>query len=193
MKDWLIRTKSNYILGPVAKEKVLELLEQGTINDDDEICKGNGYWFYLREKDLVSKYLLEDAHQEFNPVTEATYDRSTSPANGERSEPEQTDDFAELDHSQHNDDVHESSELPKKEPTLITNILEKKLNQDQDQQAAPAANTEESLEPNFDEPTDPTLTVRLLKKKKLIILLVLLLIAGVIVLGQLNLFKGKIG
>lgn len=70
-KNWLIRTKSNHILGPVSKEKVLELYRNGTIKPDDEICSGNGFWFYLRETELVDKYLLGDAVQSFNPISEA--------------------------------------------------------------------------------------------------------------------------
>jgi len=70
-KNWLIRTKNNHILGPVTKEKVRELFENGSIKGDDEICSGNGYWFFVREKDLVEKYLLSDNEQDFNPVSEA--------------------------------------------------------------------------------------------------------------------------
>ncbi len=70
-KNWLIRTKSNHILGPVSKEKVLELYKNGSIRAEDEICSGNGYWFYLREKDQVDDYLLGDKKQSFNPITEA--------------------------------------------------------------------------------------------------------------------------
>ena len=70
-KNWLIRTKSNHILGPVSKEKVLELYQNGSIKQDDEICSGNGYWFFIRENDLVEKYLMGNSHQSFNPISEA--------------------------------------------------------------------------------------------------------------------------
>ncbi|HXH76363.1 MAG TPA: hypothetical protein VNJ08_15435 [Bacteriovoracaceae bacterium] len=70
-KNWLIRTKSNHILGPVSKEKVQELYKNGSIKSDDEICSGNGYWFFLREEDIVAKHLLGDEPQGFNPVSEA--------------------------------------------------------------------------------------------------------------------------
>lgn len=70
-KNWLIRTKSNHILGPVSKEKVLELYQNGSIKTDDEICSGNGYWFFVRETDLVDKYLKGTTPQSFNPVSEA--------------------------------------------------------------------------------------------------------------------------
>jgi hypothetical protein len=71
MKEWLIRTKNNHILGPVTREKVLDLYNNGSIKQEDEICTGNGYWFFVREKDLVDKYLLGNTNQDFNPVQEA--------------------------------------------------------------------------------------------------------------------------
>lgn len=70
-KNWLIRTKSNHILGPVSKEKVLELYHNGSIKADDEVCSGNGYWFFIREDELVSKYLTGNKVQGFNPISEA--------------------------------------------------------------------------------------------------------------------------
>ena len=70
-KNWLIRTKSNHILGPVSKEKVLELYHNGSIKADDEICSGNGYWFFIRENDLVDRFLLGSDSQGFNPISEA--------------------------------------------------------------------------------------------------------------------------
>jgi len=70
-KNWLIRTKSNHILGPISKEKVIELYQNGSIKADDEICSGNGYWFFIREIDLVNKYLLGSLPQSFNPISEA--------------------------------------------------------------------------------------------------------------------------
>lgn len=70
-KNWLIRTKSNHILGPVSKEKVLELFRNGSIKPDDEVCSGNGYWFFIRETDLVNRFLLGDETQGFNPISEA--------------------------------------------------------------------------------------------------------------------------
>lgn len=70
-KNWLIRTKSNHILGPISKEKVLDLYTNGSIKQDDEVCCGNGYWFFIRESSLVEKYLIGNNPQSFNPVSEA--------------------------------------------------------------------------------------------------------------------------
>ena len=70
-KNWLIRTKSNHILGPVSKEKVLELYSNGSIKSDDELCSGNGYWFFIREDEMVDRFLKGNEIQGFNPISEA--------------------------------------------------------------------------------------------------------------------------
>lgn len=70
-KNWLIRTKSNHILGPISKEKVVELYKNGSIKPDDEVCCGNGYWFFIREDDMVERFLTGNEHQTFNPISEA--------------------------------------------------------------------------------------------------------------------------
>lgn len=70
-KNWLIRTKSNHILGPISKEKVLELYHNGSIKPDDEVCSGNGFWFFIREDDMVKRFILGNEVQSFNPVSEA--------------------------------------------------------------------------------------------------------------------------
>jgi hypothetical protein len=70
-KNWLIRTKSNHILGPISKEKVVELYSNGSIKPDDEVCSGNGFWFFIREDEMVQKYLTGNETQGFNPISEA--------------------------------------------------------------------------------------------------------------------------
>lgn len=70
-RNWLIRTTQKQILGPVAKAKVLEFLQKGALGLNDEVTSGNGYWFSLKEKDLVEKYLLGDVPQSYNPISES--------------------------------------------------------------------------------------------------------------------------
>lgn len=91
-KNWLIRTKSNHILGPVSKEKVLELYHNGSIRQEDEICSGNGYWFYLREKDQLERYLLGNQKQSFNPISEAR-DVLTADLDSNQVSPDEQDDI----------------------------------------------------------------------------------------------------
>lgn len=67
----MIRTRTNHLLGPIHKDKLLELIENGSVTSDDEICSGNGYWFYLRESELLNRYVYSETPQEFNPVSEA--------------------------------------------------------------------------------------------------------------------------
>lgn len=89
-KNWLIRTKSNHILGPVSKEKVLELYQNGSIKPDDEVCSGNGYWFYIREDEMVSRFLLGSEVQSFNPISEA---KDVLTSKGEKGHVEESSDI----------------------------------------------------------------------------------------------------
>ncbi len=70
-RNWLIRTAQNQILGPVAKQKLLEFIQKGALGLMDEVSSGNGYWFALKEKDLVEKYLYGDLPQSYNPISES--------------------------------------------------------------------------------------------------------------------------
>lgn len=81
MKNWLIRTKTNFILGPVSREKLLELIDSGSLTEEDEICSGNGFWFYFREKELLKKFLMENKKQSFNPVSEALNEKKVRSEN----------------------------------------------------------------------------------------------------------------
>jgi hypothetical protein len=75
MKNWLIRTNTNHILGPVSKNKIKELIENGSISEHDEITSGNGYWFFVREKSLLDKFVYGEDKQEFNPVSDALLEK----------------------------------------------------------------------------------------------------------------------
>lgn len=68
---WLIRTKSKQILGPISRDKVKSFYQNGSLDKDDEICSGNGFWFWVREQELVEKFLINGETQSFNPVSEA--------------------------------------------------------------------------------------------------------------------------
>jgi hypothetical protein len=70
-RNWLIRTSQNQILGPVAKQKLMEFIQKGALGMMDEVTSGNGYWFSLKEKDLVEKYLHGDLPQGYNPISES--------------------------------------------------------------------------------------------------------------------------
>lgn len=69
-KNWLIRTHRNQILGPVSREKVLDLLAKGSLKSNDEICSGNGFWFKIKEANLLQKYIHQLEKQSFDPISE---------------------------------------------------------------------------------------------------------------------------
>jgi len=70
-KNWLIRTQNKKILGPVSKSKIIELVQKKSLTENDEICPGNGHWFFIREKELADQFLWGDLPSSFNPVSEA--------------------------------------------------------------------------------------------------------------------------
>ena len=70
-RNWLIRTSQNQILGPVAKQKLLEFIQKGALGMTDEVTSGNGYWFSIKEKELVEKYIYGDVPQSYNPISES--------------------------------------------------------------------------------------------------------------------------
>lgn len=73
VKNWLIRTRQKQILGPISREKLIELSGQQppVLGEEDELCSGNGYWFFVKEKDLFDRYVLNGEVQSFNPISEA--------------------------------------------------------------------------------------------------------------------------
>jgi len=75
-KNWLVRTKSNFLLGPISKQKLIELIESGSVLQDDEVSSGNGHWFFFRELEFVNRYIFGNEIQSFNPVSEALLERS---------------------------------------------------------------------------------------------------------------------
>jgi len=70
-RNWLIRTTQFQILGPISKSKLLEFYNKGALGPNDEVSSGNGYWFSIRERDLVEKYLTGDMPQGYNPISES--------------------------------------------------------------------------------------------------------------------------
>ena len=69
-KNWLIRTTKNKILGPISRRKVVDLLQKRALTNNDEVCSGNGFWFYIREEPFVKEYIFENVTQPFNPIFE---------------------------------------------------------------------------------------------------------------------------
>ena len=65
-KNWLIRTKEHEIIGPVSQDKVLSLLEENKLLDEDELCQGNSFWFYVKEKNFLMEFLGLDNLEEDN-------------------------------------------------------------------------------------------------------------------------------
>ncbi len=56
---FLVRTKSNHLLGPINRSKINELLRNKLLREDDEICYKNSFWFFVKEKDLFNDFIIE--------------------------------------------------------------------------------------------------------------------------------------
>ncbi len=54
---WMIRKRSNHLIGPLARDQVVEMVEKGHLDSEDELCPENGYWFSLHEVAEVRKQL----------------------------------------------------------------------------------------------------------------------------------------
>src|SRR3954471_13137598 len=62
--QWLVRTAQNLIMGPYKKEDVLNLIREGSLTLQDEVCQANHFWFYLHEHEELKRQLgLEMPHQ----------------------------------------------------------------------------------------------------------------------------------
>lgn len=57
MEQWLIRTYHNRILGPYPAEELKTMILGGKLDLRDEICPGNGFWFYIQDRDHVREFL----------------------------------------------------------------------------------------------------------------------------------------
>jgi len=144
-KNWLIRTKNNHILGPVSKDKIKELLKNGSIKGDDEISCANGYWLYVREEDLLEKYVFGEEKQFFNPVQEAQPTPiSDFPPNLDllKVQPE-----SENEHNQVNNTLIQQNPLMAEQETQAEE-RELESQQDENQQESPNTPSENSEKKN---------------------------------------------
>ena len=56
-KKWLVRTFDKKILGPISREKLISLIVEKKLSESDEICPGNHYWVFIKEKVLCAELL----------------------------------------------------------------------------------------------------------------------------------------
>jgi hypothetical protein len=55
--QWLIRTADNLVAGPYSRDQVCQLIRDGQLGLQDEVCPANGYWIFLHEREEVKKFL----------------------------------------------------------------------------------------------------------------------------------------
>lgn len=66
-KNWLVRTFDKKILGPISREKLISLILDGKLMESDEICPGNHFWVYVKERVLCAELL--EAPELLGPLT----------------------------------------------------------------------------------------------------------------------------
>ena len=57
MNLWLIRTVRNVIAGPYESDQVRQLIREGRLDLEDEICPASGYWISLHEREEIRSQL----------------------------------------------------------------------------------------------------------------------------------------
>jgi hypothetical protein len=57
MDQWLIRTSENWIAGPYSKEQVCQMILDGKLGLQDEVCVSDGFWIYIHEREEVKQFL----------------------------------------------------------------------------------------------------------------------------------------
>ncbi len=82
MDQWLIRTKENWIAGPYSRVQVKQLILDGKLTIQDEVCLANHYWFFIHERNElaaqlgidISAILKSDGDDESAEITETQLD-----------------------------------------------------------------------------------------------------------------------
>ncbi len=136
-KNWLIRTRTNHILGPVSRDKVIELLKKNSLQMEDELTSGDGFWFYIREQELIDKYIYGDEVQPFHPMS-SLLDSEVfdSPEEEQKSEEKQTEfiNVSELRKSKKPSypEVQESTDVQKLEDVMAMkeSVIDESLKND---------------------------------------------------------------
>lgn len=78
MEKWLVRTHQNLIAGPYARQELIDLIQEGRLSEQDEVCEENHYWIYLYERDeLLNQLGIEFPHTRSRPDDEEVTETET--------------------------------------------------------------------------------------------------------------------
>ena len=72
---WMARKESGELIGPISKSEMIQLLQSGDLTQNDSCCSGNGYWIFIREKDLLEKFIYSDEIQGFEYDSEVIQEK----------------------------------------------------------------------------------------------------------------------
>src|SRR5688500_16240212 len=91
MDQWLVRTSKNLIAGPYTKDQICQLIRDGQLTHQDEVCRANDYWITLHEREEVLRLLgieMPKAAGEEEVTETQTETAATLAAAPERTDPE---------------------------------------------------------------------------------------------------------
>lgn len=111
--QWMVRTSQQLLAGPYTKEQVCQLIREGQLGQQDEVCHANRYWIFLHEREEVleqlgieppQKDVATDEDTQTETVTSTATDTDlVTPANGTRVELGEAPELAEIpDHMTEN-------------------------------------------------------------------------------------------
>src|ERR1700757_70700 len=86
--QWLIRTAENQISGPYTRNEVCQLIQQGRLHANDEVCHANTYWFYLHEHQEIRNQLGMELPKELYPEAEDATQTETDTEISDPTDPE---------------------------------------------------------------------------------------------------------
>jgi hypothetical protein len=87
--QWLIRTAGNHISGPYSLQNIRDIIQQGKLELNDEVCHANAYWFYIHELQEVRNQLgIEVPKSLYSRKREDSTQTQTDTTDLERTDPE---------------------------------------------------------------------------------------------------------
>ena len=55
-ESWMVRRNAGShfnLFGPIGRDELMKMVREGELSQQDEVCRGGAYWFYLHEAEEV--------------------------------------------------------------------------------------------------------------------------------------------
>ncbi|OFZ39117.1 MAG: hypothetical protein A2385_08065 [Bdellovibrionales bacterium RIFOXYB1_FULL_39_21] len=67
----------------MSRDKIVSLVEKNALGEEDELCSGNGFWFQVRDNEMIDKHLIGAALQDFNRISESVSVLTSPPSDAQ--------------------------------------------------------------------------------------------------------------